>query len=325
MGSQTCTEFEVCISDDCSTDGRQAEVVRFLEDSGLSFVYQRQKRNARYDANLRASIALARGTYCLLMGNDDAFTLAHSLADYRSYLERYKGVGVATCNFIQPQSGTHVRRVKATCRLDGGPATAARVYRNFSAVAGVVLRRDRAQAHATNRWDGGEMYQTYLACRIIAEGNPVLYVDESLVQMGIRIDGESVDSVFRRERLHPCPIVERKITLTSMARIVADAIQPFAACAEWQREVEWIVAQLYLFPYPYWLINYRQIQSWRYALGICLGMRPRNVVEGISLPVSIRARLGFLYLVASLGGLLVPVGIFEAAKRPLFRLAKALS
>lgn len=325
MVRQSFTDFEVCISDDCSTDGRQAELIRCFEDSGLSFVYQRQERNARYDANLRASIALARGAYCLLMGNDDAFSSPDSLAKYRAQLERYGPVGVATCNFDQPQSGTQVRRVKETRRLEGGPATAARVYRNFSAVAGVVLRRDRAQAHATSRWDGGEMYQTYLASRIIAEGNALLYVSESLVLMGIRVEGESVDSVFRRERLDPCPIVERKITLGLLARIVADAIRPFASHVEWRHQVEWIAVQFYLFPYPYWVINYRQMQSWRYALGICIGMRPRNVLEGMPLGALIRARLLVVYLLASLGGLLVPVGIFEAAKRPLFRLAKALS
>lgn len=99
-----------------------------------------------------------------------------------------------------------MRRVKMTRKLPGGPATAASAYRNFRAVAGVVLHRERAQAHATDRWDGGEMYQSYLASRILAEGLPLLYVDEPLVSMGtlIRVRASipcSIASAWTRVRL----------------------------------------------------------------------------------------------------------------------------
>jgi hypothetical protein len=169
------------------------------------------------------------------------------------------------------------------------------------------------------------MYQTYVASRIIAEGLPLLYIEPPLVEMGIVIPGEFVDHVLRRERLNPCPIVERRITLTRMASLVADAIAPYAPRRTWQRHSEWIAAQLYLFPYPYWLVAYRRAQSWRYALGITLGMRPRNVLSGMSLPLASRARLLVLYTAVSIAGLCVPDWLFELSRRPLFRLAKALS
>src|SRR5579864_1727627 len=319
FAAQTFKDFEVCISDDCSTDGRASEILEFLQASGLSFVYRRQERNSRYDANLRASIALARGEYCLLLGNDDGLTAPDSLAIYREHLLRYAPVGVATCNFVQAGTGTVIRRVKGTRKAQGGPATAAKVYRNFSFVGGVVLRRERAQAHATDRWDGGEMYQTFLASRIIAEGNDLLNIDDVLVNMGLVIAGESVDSVFRRERLDPCPIIERRIPLAQMARIVSDAIGPYMQASEWPRLTEWIIAQLYLFPYPYWLLTYRRIQSRRYSLGIALGMRPRVVAQGIPLPIVSRIRLLILYVLASTGGLILPLGVFDASKGPLLR------
>ena len=34
-----------------------------------------------------------------------------------------------------------------------------RCFGNVSFVSGVILRRDRAVAHATSGWDGAEMYQ----------------------------------------------------------------------------------------------------------------------------------------------------------------------
>jgi glycosyltransferase involved in cell wall biosynthesis len=322
LEAQEYRSFEVCISDDCSTDGREREILEFLAASNLSYTYRRRDTNGRYDKNLRSAIALARGQFCLLLGNDDQLPSPTALGDYRAALVANLPVGVATCNFADTESGETTRRVRATQRLDGGPHTAARVYRNFSVVSGVVLERSRAHAHATDRWDGGEMYQTYIGSRIIAEGYAVLYVDQVLIQLGTVIPGESVDSVLRRQRVDPCPIVERQITLTQMARIIADAIVPYAPKHVWQRHAEWIVAQLYLFPYPYWLVTFRRVQSWRYALGIALGMRPRNVTAGIDLPLMGRLRLGLLYVAISLGGLLVPDGLFERARRPLLRLAK---
>jgi glycosyltransferase involved in cell wall biosynthesis len=325
MAVQTFRDFEVCISDDCSTDAREQEVLDFLEQSDLSYVYRRQARNSRYDANLRASIALARGEFCLLLGNDDQLSSPDSLAEYHTLLASSQPVGVATCNFRDGGTGQVVRRIKAARMLPGGPATAANVYRNFSAVAGVVLKRDLAQAHATDRWDGAEMYQTYLASRIIAQGWSLLYVDRPLVQMGTVLPGETVDHVLRRPRLDPCPIVERRLTLTKLARIVDDAIAPYAPSGARQRYARWIATQLYLFPYPYWLVAYRRAQSWRYAVGIGLGMRPRNVLEGMPLSWRGRAWLSLVYGLVSLAGLLVPPWLFDASRRPLFRLAKALA
>src|SRR5438067_1718958 len=79
LATQTFRDFEICISDDCSTDGRESELLEFLEGIGLSFVYSRQPENRRYDANLRASIELASGNFCFLLGNDDALASASTL------------------------------------------------------------------------------------------------------------------------------------------------------------------------------------------------------------------------------------------------------
>jgi hypothetical protein len=143
--------------------------------------------------------------------------------------------------------------------------------------------------------------------------------------MGISVPGESVDSVFVRPRLKPCPIVERRLPLVEMGRLATDAIQPYASDLEVRRHAEWILAQLYLFPYAYWLFTYRRIQSWNYAAGIALGMRPRNALRGIRLTRAARARLGLLYALVSAAGLLVPVRLFDANRAALLALAKRLT
>lgn len=131
--------------------------------------------------------------------------------------------------------------------------------------------------------------------------------------------------MLHRQRLDPCPIIERRLTLTALATTVADAIAPYSSPPALQRYAEWVATQLYLFPYPYWLMTYRRAQSWRYAVGIALGMRPRNVLSGMPLSLPGRIRLMALYAAISAAGLLVPGWLFDFSRRPLFRLAKAFS
>lgn len=54
LAAQTYRDFEVCISDDRSTDGREQQLLDYLQNSGLSFIYKQQAKNLRYDGNIRA-------------------------------------------------------------------------------------------------------------------------------------------------------------------------------------------------------------------------------------------------------------------------------
>lgn len=71
IAEQTFRDFEVCISDDCSPEPGEKEVIRFLRENNVSHLYKRQPSNLRYDGNLRAVIGMAAGRYCFLHGNDD--------------------------------------------------------------------------------------------------------------------------------------------------------------------------------------------------------------------------------------------------------------
>lgn len=213
LAGQTFRNFEVCISDDCSTDGREDQLLAFLDGSGLSFVYRKQEKNTRYDGNLRASISLARGCYCFLLGNDDSLATPTVLEDLRVEMEKQEPPAVVITNYEDFDSGNPYRRFRKTGIVGSGAEVAATCYREFSFVSGVVLHRPRAQAHITAKWDGSEMYQMYIGCRLIAEGGALLAVETICIRKGIRIPGEEVDSYARKPRLHPCPIVERPLPL----------------------------------------------------------------------------------------------------------------
>ena len=319
---QTFTNFEVCISDDRSTDGREEELLEFLGKSQLSFTYKRQEQNKRYDGNLRASISLARGQFCLLMGNDDALASPGVLDQVYSEIQKSGSVGVAITNYKSVDSQRAYRRMQKTGILGKGYQVAVKNFRNFSFIGGVCLHTAKAKQHATDQWDGSEMYQMFLGCRIIAEGADLLSINETAVLQGIQIPGEKVDSYALKPRVSPCPIAERRIPLNLLGRLTADAIKPFIGQRQQREAAVSIFSQIFLFTYPFWIIEYRRIQSWNYAAGICLGMRPRNVLQGVSINFLQKMHLGTLYIIATLLGLTAPVSAFYGLFPALYLFAK---
>jgi len=323
LATQTFQDFEVCISDDCSNDGGEDRLLEFLEDSDLSFTYRRQTRNLRYDGNLRAAIDLARGRYVFLMGNDDCLAGPTALEHVIAQIERNAPASVALTNFEDYASGARVARMPRSGIAGRGPDAAAQTFRNFSFVSGVILETEAARQHATNRWDGSEMYQVFLAARLIAAGGTLLYIDASAVRKDIQIPGECVDSYQARPRLRPCPVVTRHLPLGQLAMLVADAITPYAEQRQRGHLVEDVARQLYLYTYPFWIVEYRRVQSWRYALGVCLGLRPTYSLHGLALTFDARMRLELLFWTSSALALALPVGAFDGVRQKLYRFAKS--
>jgi glycosyltransferase involved in cell wall biosynthesis len=320
---QSHKDYEVCISDDCSTDGRQAELLSFLEAQRFPFVYRIQPRNVRYDGNLRAAIGLARGRYSVLLGNDDALNGPEALASLKGAMDDHGPAGVVVPDFEDFATGGRAWRIRHTRNCGSGPQVAAAHFRNFSFVSGVVVETAQAQAVATERCDGSEMYQTFIGCRLIASGLRLLELGRVLVRKDIRFAEEVVDSYAARPRVWPCPIVERPIPLRLLGRVVADAVSPYVRPTKRQELYEKIILQLLLFTYPFWILEYRRVQSWPYALGVCLGMRPPVLTEGLGLSRTRLLRLKALYGLVTACGLGIPLGLFRSLQGPLYRLAKA--
>src|SRR5688572_13284589 len=130
IAEQSFRDFEICISDDCSNDGREHELLSYLESSGMQFVWARQPKNLRYDGNLRSAIALARGEYCFLLGNDDALAEPDTLQHVAGALHRHKP-SVAICNYADFRSGEVYDRVSDGI-LGRGPSAAVSLFRHVS-------------------------------------------------------------------------------------------------------------------------------------------------------------------------------------------------
>jgi hypothetical protein len=322
LAGQTFRSFEVCISDDCSTDGRGGEVVELLQDRGLSFVYRRRETNGRYDANLRSALALARGRYAFLLGNDDALAGPDTLGLLHAELSRLGPVGLAITNYEEYDGGRRFERAPSTGLLGSGPAAAVALFRSLSFVSGLVLDTRAAQGRASAEWDGSEMYQVLVACRLVAGGWPAAAVRLVTIRKDIKLPGERVASYATGPREATPLLAGRDLPLAQLGRLVASAVAPEAPPGERAGLEERAVAQVLAYPYPYWILEYRRVRSWRYALSVCLGMTPRRVTAGLRLGWRGRLRLGALYAAVTAAGLLTPLAVFDRLYPALYALAK---
>ena len=319
---QTFNDFEICISDGGSTDGRAHELIAWLNRSKLNFQYQLQERRARYDQNLRGAIALAKGRYCLLLGNDDMFANAKTLEMLAGVLAANQYPEIAVTNYHSLSLRRDFLRVPRTTIVGSGAIIAAKTFRRYSFVSAVLLDRARSQEFATDKWDGSEMYQMFLATRIVAAGGRLLDVAQIAILKDIQIPGEVVDSYARKPKLQDCRIEERLLPLSQLGRVVFDALLPYIKPEASDRFVRLIFAQLILITYPPWLLEYRRIQSWRYAVGIGLGMRPKNLLAGIRVGRLTKWFLRSIYGFVTVIGLLCPIGLFEKLRPWLYAFAK---
>ncbi|MBF2004226.1 MAG: glycosyltransferase family 2 protein [Chlorogloeopsis fritschii C42_A2020_084] len=324
LASQSFQSFEVCISDDRSTDGREQELIDYLQQSGLSFIYKKQEKNQRYDGNIRGSIALARGKYCLLHGNDDCLASSTTLEELYQEIQKHDEVAVVVTNFEDWKTGQKVRRIRQGGLIGSGVEVAATHFRNVAFVTGVIVDRLKAQSHSTDKWDGSEMYQMYIIARILASGGSLLELETSAVRKDIRIPNESVDSLATKPKLNHCPIIERKLPMAMIGGLVSDAINPYLETKNRDKILEKVFLQLYLFTYPFWIVEYRRVQSWRYSLGVCLGLRPKHTFTNLNLNWFSLIKLYYVYTLLVILGLSFPVKLFDSFKPLLYMISKSL-
>lgn len=195
LNEQTFRGFEVCVSDDCSDDGRESDVVDFLATSGMRHKYSRSSVNQRCDASLRGAISLASGKYVLLMGNDDCLADPTVLEKLAQLLNSKHGVGVLVTNFAEYSTGRVIKRVHSYRCTVGNKAVASLSFRDLAFVSGIVLDRRKAQEFATDQWDGSEMYQMFLGGKILSAGLVLVHFPNVAVLKDIEIPGETVDSM----------------------------------------------------------------------------------------------------------------------------------
>jgi len=322
FSKQLFKDFEVCISDGGSTDGGLPAIENFLTNSGMRYKLRRSDKNFHYDENLRSSISMSEGKYILLMGNDDALADANTLTFLKDLLDINSPVAVAITNYHELSTGKDYRRMTRTGMVGAGPAMAAASFRHYAFVSGIIMDGPSARAAATDQCDGGEMYQMYLGARLIASGGRFLAIDKICVLKDIQIPGQFVDSYRDKPRLSPCPVIERPLPMGKILHTVALGIDSVASGVERERSISLVAKQLYKFTYPFWIFEYRRVQSFNYALGVYFALRPSRTMENIRIPFSTRINSWLIYISAGVIGFLTPLCFFDAARPFLYAIAK---
>ncbi|OYU12436.1 MAG: family 2 glycosyl transferase [Comamonadaceae bacterium PBBC1] len=319
---QSFKDFEVCISDGGSTDGGLLEIESFLIHSGMRYKIKRSEKNIQYDENLRTSISLSEGKYILLMGNDDALVDVSTLAYLKDLLDKNCPVGVAITNYHELSTGKDYRRMVRTGILGAGPEMAASTFRHYAFVSGIVMDGESARAATSDKCDGSEMYQMYLGSRLISAGGQFLSIDKICVLKDIQIPGQSVDSYKAKPKIAPCPIIERPLPMGQILQTVAIGIDSVISGQARNRSVSLVAKQLYKFTYPFWIFEYRRVQSFNYALGVYLALRPSKTMNRVKMPFLSRTSSWLIYILAGTLGFFTPLSLFDSARPFLYALAK---
>jgi glycosyltransferase involved in cell wall biosynthesis len=100
--SQTYTDFEVLIMDDCSPDNT-SEVARSFGDRRVKHI--RNEQNRGHLRNYNRGLCMSRGKYVWLISADDYLRVPYVLARYVQLMERHDRVGYIFCPGIAVKSG----------------------------------------------------------------------------------------------------------------------------------------------------------------------------------------------------------------------------
>lgn len=94
---QTFRDFELIISNNCSTDNTR-EVVKSFKDKRIR--YFENEKNIGGEANMKKAISYARGTYVFTMGDDDFMLFENTLEKIKKLLDEKK-YGFIRLNLIE--------------------------------------------------------------------------------------------------------------------------------------------------------------------------------------------------------------------------------
>lgn len=193
---QNCLNYEIVICEDCSPERSQiASLVKEFSftHANLNIRYIENERNLGYDGNIRRLIELARGDYCLFLGNDDLLC-RNALSVISTILKVNTDCGVvvrsyATFDLDPNQIKQEFRYFPEEMKIPPGVDAITTAFRRSVVIPGLVLHRESALQVATLKYDGTLLYQLYLVGRMLAFRS-VIFTPEIIA---LRRDGNLPD------------------------------------------------------------------------------------------------------------------------------------
>ena len=171
--------FEVLICEDNSPERKMiSKVVAEYQRLYPTHVrYVENSKNFGYDKNLRELIKLAKGTYCVFLGNDDVLNKG-SLSKICDIIKRNPNCGAIVRSYAtfdkDPKITKQVfRYFKNEINLPAGSLAIKTAFRRSVVIPGMVIHRKTADKLSTNIFDGTLLYQLYLVGMILAKKDVV--------------------------------------------------------------------------------------------------------------------------------------------------------
>ena len=320
---QTFSDFELCIYDDNSNDGGESKINAFLENSGLNYSYYASEVNGRYDVSLRSAIDMSKGRYVLLMGNDDGLANDNTLELIYNQINTHKDISVVVTNYIELTTNKKVERVHETRVCGSGPRVAASIYRNYAFVSGILFDGYKARCLSSDKVDGSEMYQMYLATSIVSNGGSVLYIKDICVEKDLQIDGIVVDSYYNKEKERGCNIGKKILPMSRIFEVIMSGLEGSHYGKEREENLFLVASQLYKYTYPYWIIEYKRVQSLCYSYGVYRALNPLTLYSNVhNFYFYNKVKLMFFYILIGLVGFITPIYFFDKVRPILYKLAK---
>lgn len=320
---QSYDNIEVCISDDASSDDTEKEIKRIKENYKFPVKYHRFELNQGYDRNLRMSMEMSSGDYCFILGNDDSLSDFDAIRRLVNFLDDNRRPDVGFCNNADYIKTDEIqKRAHASKILGSGKEVALKYYSSFSFVAGLIFKRQTFLKYNTAEFDGSIYVQIYLACTIICNGGTFFTIDEPFVYKDVRVDNSIANSY--RDTL-PRKWSDYKTIdsgLPSYSNVAYEAIRRNLDREEQVKVAYFILKRIYMFTYPFWLIDFKQNQAFVASIGLVRGLPPNKFIFYKQLTWLQKFKINTLYVISSFLGIITPVSLYKKLKHRLYQIAK---
>jgi glycosyltransferase involved in cell wall biosynthesis len=319
LQNQLHTNFEVVLSDDCSSD-RTEEVIKEINYS-FPIVYHRFESNHGYDRNLRKSLELATGDYCFVLGNDDTLTHESVLLDLENFLEKEGKPDLGFCNYCEFSDSSKItRRSLSTGIIGKGPDIGLRNYSSFSFVAGLIFKKSVFDKYNTDKFDGSIYAQIALALNMICNDAILFSIDQVWVRKDIIISnsGEKIKSNSYRDFINRNwnTIKPADGGLISVINVLCSVLELNGLMTN--QRINYIFGKILFNTYPYWVLDYKYNNATPASLGLFLGLQPWKIKHFNKMSVILKIKYFFGFQVLSIAAFLTPSILFFKYKESIY-------
>jgi glycosyltransferase involved in cell wall biosynthesis len=321
LDGQNHSNFEVIISDDCSSDNTE-DVISVLKTSyTFPILYHRFESNQGYDRNLRKSLELASGEYCFVLGNDDALAHKEVLSQLERFLKENEFPDLGFCNYCEYSNELKfTRRTLSTGIIGKGPDIALKNYSCFSFVAGLIFKKSTFDRFNTNLFDKSIYTQIALAMNMICNNAVLFSVDEVWVRKDIVISnaGEEIKSNSYLDFINRkwSTIKPADGGLKSVINVLCTVLESNNLLTN--KRLDYIFGKILFNTYPYWVIDYKYNKATPASVELFLGLQPWRINHFNKMSLLLRSKYLFCFQLVSVIAFLTPSSFFFKFKEQIY-------